>query len=421
MKVFKFGGASVKDAAGVRNVAKVLSHFPDDDLLIVVSAMGKTTNALEEVVWADLEGRDPANGIDELVKFHKRINIDVTDESTSRGTELYESMEKPLTARLTNADLSVPDRYYDRIVSWGELTSTRIVSNHLESAGIANTWLDARDIVKTDDLYRSARVDWGASEAAADLVLRPLVRSGQGPVRIVTQGFIGKSHQGHTTTLGREGSDFSAAIFAYLLDADSVTIWKDVPGMFNADPKRFPDTKLLSHISYREAIELSYFGASVIHPRTLQPLQKKHIPLYVRSFIDLAAPGSTIDDHSENDSLIPSFIVKAKQLLISITPRDLSFIVEENLSGIFKLFADKNVRIDLMQNSAVAFSVAVDDTPRVHELIGELRKDYEVRYNDACELITVRHFDEATLARLTAGKEVLIEQRSRNTARFVVK
>jgi aspartate kinase len=241
------------------------------------------------------------------------------------------------------------------------------------------------------------------------------------PGRVVTQGFIGRTADGQTTTLGREGSDFSAAIFAYLLDAESVTIWKDVPGMFNADPKRFPDTKLLSHISYREAIELSYFGASVIHPRTLQPLQKKHIPLYVRSFMDIAAPGSTIDDRSENDSLIPSYIVKPRQLLISITPRDLSFIVEENLSGIFWMFAQRNVRIDLMQNSALAFSVVVDDTPRSRELIEELRNVYEVRYNEDCELVTVRHYDEPTLARLTGGRDILLEQRSRTTARFVLK
>jgi aspartate kinase len=264
-------------------------------------------------------------------------------------------------------------------------------------------------------------VDW---EASATLV-KEQFGSGEGQEAVhypvVTQGFIGSTAAGFTTTLGREGSDFSAAIFAYLLDAESVTIWKDVPGMFNADPKRFPDTKLLGHISYREAIELSYFGASVIHPRTLQPLQQKHIPLYVRSFMDLAAPGSIINDVSESDSLVPSFIVKAKQLLISITPRDLTFIVEENLGSIFRLFAQHNVRIDLMQNSALAFSVVVDDTPRGRQLIGELRKVYEVRYNEGCELVTVRHYDEATLERLTAGREVLLEQRSRTTARFVLK
>jgi aspartate kinase len=301
----------------------------------------------------------------------------------------------------------------------GEIWSTLIVSAHLKHAGLANQWVDARTMVRTDDGFRAAKVQWEACENLATRYLTPHFMTRPG--RVVTQGFIGRTADGQTTTLGREGSDFSAAIFAYLLDAESVTIWKDVPGMFNADPKRFPDTKLLSHISYREAIELSYFGASVIHPRTLQPLQKKHIPLYVRSFMDIAAPGSTIDDRSENDSLIPSYIVKPRQLLISITPRDLSFIVEENLSGIFWMFAQRNVRIDLMQNSALAFSVVVDDTPRSRELIEELRNVYEVRYNEDCELVTVRHYDEPTLARLTGGRDILLEQRSRTTARFVLK
>ncbi|MBK6830391.1 MAG: hypothetical protein IPG92_06405 [Flavobacteriales bacterium] len=289
---------------------------------------------------------------------------------------------------------------------------------HLKHTGIPNTWIDARTVVRTDNTYRSARIDWETSERRSATLLAEVTGS---PKRIVTQGFIGFSSEGDTTTLGREGSDFSAAIFAYLLDAESVTIWKDVPGMFNADPKRFPDTKLLSHISYREAIELSYFGASVIHPRTLQPLQKKHIPLYVRSFVDLAAAGSTIDDRSENDSLIPSFIIKPGQVLISMTPRDLSFIVEENLSDIFSVFAQHGVRINLMQNSAVAFTVCVDNDNRVKPLVLDLRRDYEVRWNEDLELVTVRHFDEPTLTKLTSGKEVLIEQRSRNTARFVVK
>lgn len=280
-------------------------------------------------------------------------------------------------------------------------------------------WLDAREVVRTDERYRAARVDWPACEANAVTGLRPLL-NGSG-VRIVTQGFIGFTPEGGTTTLGREGSDFSAAIFAYLLDAESVTIWKDVPGMFNADPKRFPDTKLLSHISYKEAIELSYFGASVIHPRTLQPLQRKNIPLYVRSFVDLAAPGSTIDERSENDSLIPSFIIKPGQVLLSITPRDLSFIVEENLSGIFGVFAQHGVCINLMQNSAVAFTVCVDNDNRIKPLVLDLRRDYEVRWNEELELVTVRHYDETTLAKLLQGREVLIEQRSRTTARFVVK
>ena len=417
MKVFKFGGASVKDAAGVRNVAGVLEHFLSDDLLIVVSAMGKTTNALDEVVWAYADGKGTGPMVARLKTAHAEVLNEVAPGDDVAIEALVASF-KELDRALGQRPSGRVDQDYDQIVSLGEVWSTLIVSAHLRSTGLANTWLDARTIVRTDASHRAARVEWQACQNLADRYVKPLLRDR--PARVLTQGFICRTADGRTTTLGREGSDFSAAIFAYLLDAESVTIWKDVPGMFNADPKRFPDTELLPHISYREAIELSYFGASVIHPRTLQPLLKKHIPLFVRSFVDLNAPGSTIDDRSENDPLIPSFIVKPEQLLISITPRDLSFIVEENLSGIFWLFAQRNVRIDLMQNSAVAFSVVVDDTLRSRELIEELRKGYEVRYNDGCELITVRHFDEATLAKLTAGREVLIEQRSRSTARFVV-
>jgi aspartate kinase len=417
MKVFKFGGASVKDAAGVRNVAKVLSHFPDDDLLIVVSAMGKTTNALEEVVWAFSEGKEVNDKVEALRRSHSAVLAEVAPNDTAAGAELVLWFDR-LNTLLSHGPTGLIDRDYDQIVSQGEIWSTLIVSAFLNSCGLENKWMDARKVVRTDARFRDARVQWGALEDTCARYVPSFERS---PMRLVTQGFIGSTEDGLTTTLGREGSDFSAAIFAYAMGCESVTIWKDVPGMFNADPKRFPYTKLLSHISYREAIELSYFGASVIHPRTLQPLQKKGIPLYVRSFIELDAPGSTIDFRSENDSLIPSFIVKPKQLLISITPRDLSFVVEENLSGIFKLFASRNVRIDLMQNSALAFSVVVDDSPRSRQLIEELRNEYEVRYNDGCELVTVRHFDEQTLTKLTAGKEVLIEQRSRNTARFVLK
>lgn len=419
MKVFKFGGASVKDAAGVRNVANVLKHFPNDDLLIVVSAMGKTTNALEEVVWDFLAARDATTRVDVLFQAHLAVLSEVAPGDSSAASELYWVKEELLSVLKVERRARHSDFFYDQIVSAGELWSSSVVRAHLRAVGMNSDWLDAREVVRTDERYRAARVDWPACEANAVTGLRPLL-NGSG-VRIVTQGFIGFTPEGGTTTLGREGSDFSAAIFAYLLDAESVTIWKDVPGMFNADPKRFPDTKLLSHISYKEAIELSYFGASVIHPRTLQPLQRKNIPLYVRSFVDLAAPGSTIDERSENDSLIPSFIIKPGQVLLSITPRDLSFIVEENLSGIFGVFAQHGVCINLMQNSAVAFTVCVDNDNRIKPLVLDLRRDYEVRWNEELELVTVRHYDETTLAKLLQGREVLIEQRSRTTARFVVK
>jgi len=327
MKVFKFGGASVKDAAGVRNVARVLKHFAGDEILVVVSAMGKTTNALELVVWDWRDGKVVGDQVETLRQQHLSVLREVVpgfDEAEAWLLEYFDELEELLGGTPTDN----PDQDYDQIVSYGELWSTQIMSAYLSEALEVCSWMDARDLVRTDALYRSARVDWRAS---AELVKEAFSsREGQEPVHypVITQGFIGATEDGLTTTLGREGSDFSAAILAYLLDAGSVTIWKDVPGMFNADPNRFPDTKLLSHISYREAIELSYFGASVIHPRTLQPLQQKHIPLYLRSFMDLDAPGSTIDDRSDNDSLIPSFIVKPKQLLVSITPRDLSFMVD---------------------------------------------------------------------------------------------
>ena len=410
----------MKDAEGVRNVANVLRHFPGEQILIVVSAMGKTTNALERIVRAWREGQAVMAMLDELRQQHLRTLIEVVPGFDEVEAWLHESFED-LEDLLEGTPTDDPDRDYDQVVSYGELWSTMIVSAYISEELGTCSWMDARDLLATNSSFRSARIDWRTSEEQVKSSFAADTQEGPVEFPVVTQGFIGSDHEGFTTTLGREGSDFSAAIFAYLLDAESVTIWKDVPGMFNADPNRFPDTKLLSHISYREAIELSYFGASVIHPRTLQPLQRKHIPLYVRSFKELEAKGSTIDDRSENDSLIASFIVKPGQLLISITPEDLSFIVEENLSGIFKCFADHNVTIELMQNSAVAFSVVVDDSPRAKELIEKLREEYEVRYNDGCELVTVRHYDEPTLVKLTEGREILIEQRSRVTARFVLK
>lgn len=418
MKVFKFGGASVKDAGGVRNLARMLGHFPDNDLLIVVSAMGKTTNALEEVVHAHQEARDARPLIGALRGTHAVALEAVAPHGREAAAALAASFAA-LEKHVERPAIWPYDQDYDHIVSFGEIWSTLIVAAHLNHAGLPAQWLDAREVVATDALHRAARVDWEHSAMQAGAVHKLMSR--QRPARVITQGFIGRSAGAQTTTLGREGSDFSAAIFAWLLDAESVTIWKDVQGMFNADPNRFPGTRLLPHISYREAIELSYFGASVIHPRTLQPLQQKGIPLYVRSFLDLGAPGTTIDAGGEGDGLVPSFIAKPGQLLISISPRDLSFVVEENLHHIFGLFARAGVRIDLMQNSALAFSVATDDSPRSRALIEELRRDYHVLYNDGCELLTVRHFDEATLERLLRDRIPLVEQRSRNTARFVLK
>ncbi len=417
MKIFKFGGASVKDAQGVRNVAAVLGRYRSDEVVVVVSAMGKTTNALEEVVRTYREGGNPQAVIIALQDMHF-LALNETAPADDDAARALQASFAELRAYVAKPVEAPADQDYDHIVSFGEIWSTLIVAAHLNAAGLPAQWADARQVITTDSLFRAARVDWERSKQACATYLAPMLA--EGPARVVTQGFIGRSADGRNTTLGREGSDFSAAIFAYLLDAAGVTIWKDVRGMFNADPNRFPDTRLLEHISYREAIELSYFGASVIHPRTLQPLQQKSIPLYVRSFQEPDLPGTTIDGR-EAATAVPSFIVKPGQLLISITPRDLSFVVEGNLHHIFGLFAGAGVRIDLMQNSALAFSVVVDDTPRSRTLITELQRFYEVRYNEGCELVTVRHYDEPLLEALLKGREPLVEQRSRNTARFVVK
>ena len=413
MKVFKFGGASVKDAEAVRNVARVIGHFPDDELFVVFSAMGKTTNALEAVWRAFCSGEATDVLIDIPLDFHLHL-IDQLFSADHPVREEVQKLFKILSDKLQAPAGEDHDREYSRIVNFGEIVSTKIISAYLEMEGVENKWLDARTVIITDNTWRNAKVDW---EKSAE-VLSSFI---PGKRIVITQGFIGGTSDAATTTLGREGSDFSAAIFAYLLDAESVTIWKDVPGMFNADPNKFEDTVLLSKISYREAIELSYFGASVIHPKTIKPLQNKNIPLCVRSFEDLEASGSTIHSDGSDDARIPSFIFKQDQLLISITPSDFSFIVESHLYEIFKAFDKAGVTIGLMQNSALNFSVCVDNSDRTKKLIEHLKGDFEVRYNEGLELVTVRHYDEPTLEKLISGRELILEQRSRQTARMVLR
>lgn len=413
MKVFKFGGASVKDAEAVRNVARVIRHSPDAQLLVVVSAMGKTTNALEAVWKAWCLGKDTDILLDIPLDFHLHL-IDQLFEANHPVREAVQHMFEDLAEVISSPAGAEHNRCYDQVVGFGELASTTIVSAFLEQEGLENTWLDARKVIKTNSTWRNASVEWEACSKA-------LNNLGELGKLTITQGFVGSDSAGQTTTLGREGSDFSAGIFAYLLDAESVTIWKDVPGMFNADPNKFSDTVLLPKISYREAIELSYFGASVIHPKTVKPLQNKNIPLYVRSFQELEEDGSVIQSDGGSDHLVPSYIFKPDQMLISITPRDFSFIVESHLSGIFKAFANAGVKIELMQNSALSFSVCVDASESALALIEHLGGEFEVRYNDGLELVTVRHYNDATLEKLTAGRELILEQRSRSTARLVLR
>jgi aspartate kinase len=417
-KVFKFGGASVKDAAAVRNVANILSSFKNEKLVVVISAMGKVTNALEDLHRARFYKGDTSQSIATLRAYHEGICQDLFagkfDEMWSDFLDLFAEMEEQVMMPCSSDE----DQEYDRIVCYGELFSTAIVQKYLIAQGFQAAFADARQIVRTDQRYRDARVDWAKSALGAEQLKKTLEKN----ALVITQGFIGSSAQGHTTTLGREGSDFTAAILAYLLDAQDVTIWKDVPGMLNADPKVFSDTVKLDKISFREAIELAYYGASVIHPKTVKPLQNKNIPLYIKSFVDPTAAGSVIQESTEFDNLIPSFIQKANQVLISITPKDFSFVVEDNLREIFDLLSQIGVRIHMMENSALNFSICTDkDEHKLDKLISLLKAKYNVRYNENLLLLTARHYTDDNVKMLTTGKEILLEQRNRQTVRFIVR
>lgn len=421
MKIFKFGGASVKDAAAVRNVAEIVSLFDGQKITIVVSAMGKTTNKLEEVVTA-LAQKDRkifTALVDDLVLFHETILGELFHE---RHFAVFSEMEAVFEKLRLRFDQPFSDNYsfeYDQIVSIGEVLSSVILAAFLREKGFPAVWADARKLIRTDHLYQEGNVDWNKTESLIQERFLPLFSD----VNIqVTQGFIGHTPEGFTTTLGREGSDYTAGIFAYCSNAESVTIWKDVPGMLNADPKYFENTVKLDQISFKEAIELSYYGASVIHPKTIKPLQNKGIPLYVKSFLDPTAPGTIIQQNAEKDALIPSFIFKNDQVLFSFTTTNFSFIVEENLSDIFNRLSKINAKINLMQNSALDFSILMDRSKIYIDQILELFKDtYSVKFNEGLTLITIRHYDQATIDRVTENKEIILEQKTRQTARIVVK
>ncbi len=421
MKVFKFGGASVKDAEAVKNVVSILRSFQGQKLGIVISAMGKTTNALEEIVNA-LWNRDEIKFkelVEESAQFHRKI---MNGLFVYRGTTIYDEIDNEFSRLLDKYNDPVPDNFdfeYDQIVSLGEVISTKIVAAYVEQEGIQVMWMDARKIIRTNHNYREAEVNW---ERTLENFQQKFLPEFETHDVIITQGFVGHTSEGFTTTLGREGSDFTAGIIAYCCDAEDVTIWKDVPGMLNADPKWFDNTVKLDQISFKEAIELSYYGASVIHPKTIKPLQNKKIPLLVKSFIQPDADGTVIQESTSKDHLVPSFIFKMNQTLFSFTPKDFSFIVEKNLSDIFDRLAKANAKINLMQNSALDFSILVDGDKVSAERILELFSDtYHVKFNLGLELVTIRHYDDATIDRVTVDKEILLQQKSRETARLVVR
>lgn len=419
IKVFKFGGASVKNAEAVSNVAEVLQRFKGDQLLVVVSAMGKTTNALERLAQAyynrDEETKDAIYA--EIRKFHEDVVAGLLKTSSSHTYDDIENLFIELECLLETPPENDFNYNYDQIVSYGEIFSTRIVSAFLNESGIRNRWMDARNFICTDNTYREGKVDWVQTETIIQHKLKPIMQK----QIVVTQGFIGESKEHATTTLGREGSDYSAAIFAYGLGAQSVTIWKDVAGVMNGDPKIFPDAVKLDELSYSHAIEMAYYGATVIHPKTIQPLQSRNIPLYVKSFLDPGSPGTLVST-SISESHIPTFISKQDQILFSIASRDFSFIVEDNLSRIFSIFASHGVRINLMQNSAISFTVCVDNKgEEIDRLRDELSIHYAIRTNEHAELITIMYYDDAAIQKATQGKEILMEQRTRFTIQSVIK
>lgn len=421
MKIFKFGGASVKDSTAVKNVTKILDGFGGDKLVVVISAMGKTTNALEKVVQAYFNKTGEVQLLlDEVKEYHHKIM-----------TELFPNPTHPVFDAVNNIFVEIdwvieeePSKgysfAYDQIVSAGELISTKIISAYLTFSGLENTWLDARDLIRTDDNFREGNVNWDLTRNFCEIKINAeLALPGK---KIITQGFIGATSENYTTTLGREGSDYTAAIFAYCLSAEAVFIWKDVPGVLNADPKFYADAQKLDKMSYHDAIELAYYGASVIHPKTIKPLENRNISLHVKSFMNPDLPGTVIGKDLQTKPLIPSFIFKENQLLLSISAKDFSFIAEANLSEIFGLFASAGIKINLMQNSAISFSVCIDnDSFKAPKVVEQLQKSYKVLYNDNLQLFTVRHYYHSTVEMLTAGKEILLEQRTRHTAQFVVR
>ena len=417
--VFKFGGASVKDASAISNVVAILERYNTQNILLVVSAMGKTTNNLEHAFEAFIE--KDAQAFKTRVETIKKYHISIVDSLFEHNTPLREEIESIFNQveNYYNQDLSKPRaQLYDGFISFGELLSSRILQFKINADLKISKWLDARKHILTDSLYQKANVNWPATIASMRETCIPELEK---YTILVTQGFIAANESGETTTLGREGSDYTAGIFAHALESDSVTIWKDVPGMLNADPKFFEDTIKLDRISFREAIELSYYGASVIHPKTLKPLQNKKIPLLVKSFTDPGAPGTIIDADTSNDHMVPSFIFKKNQVLFSITPKDFSFLIEANLSDIFSKLSLAKVEINIMQNSALSFSFLIDhDTNKIESIFDVLSSHYEVKYNTNLELVTVRHYDKKTNEFVCKDKKILLQQSTRKTARFVL-
>ncbi|GAA4800872.1 aspartate kinase [Litoribaculum gwangyangense] len=416
MQVFKFGGASVKDANGVKNLVSVIKKVGYENTLIVVSAMGKTTNALEVVIKNYFENKtELQSSLQDVKKYHNEILLELFDNENHLVFKKVAALFNELNSFLNTNKSPDYNFVYDQTIGFGELVSTTIISEYLNTIGLKNNWLDVRHFIKTDSYFRRANINW---EDTQSLITKNFNTS----TLNITQGFIGSDTNNFTTTLGREGSDYTAAIFAYCLNANSVTIWKDVPGVLNADPRYFENAKLLNKISYTEAIELAFYGASVIHPKTLQPIQGKEIPLYVKSFLNPEASGTRIGKNVALEPMTPCFIVKKNQVLISLSSLDFSYIVEENISEIFNLLHHYKMKVDVIQNSAISFSVCVDNIyNNLEKLLHHLKAKFKVSYNENVSLYTIRHYNESAINQIEAGKTVLLKQLTQETVQVVTK
>ncbi|NML38301.1 aspartate kinase [Chitinophaga sp. G-6-1-13] len=421
MKVFKFGGASLESVERIKQVAQIVQSFPDDKLLIVISAMGKTTNELEKVAQNFyMRKREIAAQLLYNVEQH---HIQVAESLLgSRQHPLFQQLQQFFTEAewtLGEKPLRTYDYYYDQLVGMGELLSTAIVSAFFNTIGLSNTWVDVRDVFRTDDNFRDANIDWAFTQKQVTDKVVPLFNQTS---IVIAQGFIGSTDQNESVTLGREGSDYSAAVFANMLDAESQTIWKDVEGLKNADPKLFPNTVNIPEISYGEVIEMAYYGAQVIHPKTIKPLQNKQIPLLVKCFLDKNLPGTVIKEQADTKQLPPIIVLKRNQVLLTLTSKDYAFITEDKISDIYETFHRLKVKINLMQNGAITFSCCIDHNPeKIELLIKALHNDFKISYNESLELLTVRYYQDGLLEDLSNHHTVLLEQRSSITVQRLLK
>lgn len=418
MQVYKFGGASIQDAQGIRNIGNIIKNFQEEQLLVVISALGQTTNKLVALNNAYLLQEPTVHTqLEEIKADHFEILQEVFPDHNNAVFDDISNAFVEIEWLLEEEPADTPDYIYDQIVSIGEVVSSKIVSAYLMQIDCAAVWVDARNYIKTDNNYREANVDWHKTTLEMKRSLPTVLNKAV----VITQGFIGGTSENFTTTLGREGSDYSAAIFSACLNATALTIWKDVPGVLNADPKWFNQTEKIPELSYHDAIELTYYGATVIHPKTIKPLQNHNIPLFVKSFKDPLASGTKISGVPTPET-IPSFIFKVNQVLISIFPKDLSFIIEENLSDIFQIFHANKVKVNNMHNSAVSFSISADyEESKISSLIADLSNNYHIKYNTGLELVTIRYYNEKTIDRVTLNKEILLEIKSRHTCQILMK